>query len=38
MGMTLGTTAWGLLLNKTAFEEAGISSQVKTGHGKILKR
>ncbi|WP_018930379.1 ABC transporter substrate-binding protein [Gracilibacillus lacisalsi] len=28
-GVTLGTTAWGLLLNKTAFEEAGISMPSK---------
>ncbi|QGH35870.1 extracellular solute-binding protein [Gracilibacillus salitolerans] len=28
-GVTLGTTAWGLLLNKTAFEEAGVSMPSK---------
>ncbi|MGP4038483.1 ABC transporter substrate-binding protein [Gracilibacillus sp. D59] len=28
-GLTLGTTAWGLLLNETAFKEAGISMPSK---------
>ncbi|RCW77228.1 ABC transporter substrate-binding protein [Saliterribacillus persicus] len=28
-GVTLGTTAWGVLVNKTAFEEAGISMPSK---------